>query len=133
MVETLYRTLAEQGVMLKTQGADISFDAPAGVLTDDFRNQLRGCKNEMLAYLVEVEEAAAVLELEQGNAPGLSHVTATKRVNERRDSDRESEEKKAIRRRWDFMNVEAACLSALGCGLEIISVTRLEKQFKEAA
>jgi hypothetical protein len=132
MVENLYRTLTKKGVTLKTDGLTISFEAPTGVLTEEDRAQLRAAKQEMINYLIEVEEAAAILELEQGNGPNLARVLACRSVNERRVCESESIDFRMARQHPHFMAAEAACFSVLGSGLEIGSVDRLAEDRRAA-
>jgi hypothetical protein len=132
MVENLYRTLTKKGVTLKTDGATISFESPVGVLTEDDRAQLRAAKQEMINYLIEVEEVAAILELEQGNGPNLARVLACRSVNERRMCESENSDFRRTRKHPHFMAAEAACLSTLGSGLEILSVDRLAEDRRAA-
>lgn len=127
MVEELYRTLYEKGIFLKSSASyqDIEYDAPLGVFTTELRQKIKDCKSEMLEYLVEIEETAAILEYEQGNTTTLSRVLARKIVEHQWMCAREGDLKTRIRAHPFFQAVETACFSYLNCGLEIVRIVRV--------
>lgn len=78
MIAALYTDLRRRGVELRLSPncRDIEFTAPAGVMDEFAQAALKVHKTGMIEYLYELEEAAAILEIEQGNGARMSEVLA---------------------------------------------------------
>ena len=70
-VEKLFCELRELGVNLSIdRDGKLSYDAPAGVMTDRRLAQLRGQRDELLAFLEQIAERAAIMQHDGGLSSG---------------------------------------------------------------
>ena len=124
-VSEIYRTLRQMGIMLQSapEGA-IKWEAPKAIKAEEVAAFLQGRKEEMYAYLVEVEELAAIIE-SNDVSPRMAILYAVKNVNERRADERDPPEFRRVRSHPQFMAFEDGWRQAFGSGLEIISVGKL--------
>ncbi len=133
MVEELYSELYQSGIFLKSSAdcRNIEYDAPRP-LTDDQLKRLKECKPEMLDYLLEVEETAAILEIDNGCDPKMSLIYARKMVSHRRMCSRDDALQASVRSHPDIQVAESIFFKHFNYGLEIVSVEPIDEKLRAA-
>jgi hypothetical protein len=127
-IENFYTSLHQKGVRLKASEdcQHVEYDAPHGSLTDESLNRLRDCKQEMLEYVLEVEETAALL-VDNGYDERMADIQARKVVNHRWMCVRDTPLQARIRSYLSVQTVESVIFKYSGTGCEIVSVESDEK------
>jgi hypothetical protein len=113
--EAIIAALRERGITLRAEGDRLKWAAPTGVMTEEMRAAISGCRDELLALLADAVKLCAICwrrmpeaDVEKQELPprgGRSHGSAWWRCIGRDDCDAEA---------WRRLTVERQAMRRAG-------------------